>query len=104
MEQKIQNLIYQSLQNLSDELENELLKQPNKNTKIYGVDGNLDSLALVSLISDIEMGLSDEMGIDITIADEKAMSQRSSPFKDVSTLSAYISKLIDEKTTQAPCQ
>lgn len=91
---KIQSLIYRALQNLADELENEHLKNPNEQTQIYGKEGYLDSLALVSLISDLESMLSDELNIDVTLADEKAMSQKNSPFKNVESLSNYISELI----------
>ena len=53
MHTKIQNLIIDSLKNLAEELENETLKNPTKDTKIYGINGNLDSLALVSFIADL---------------------------------------------------
>ncbi|PAF43782.1 acyl carrier protein [Helicobacter sp. 11S03491-1] len=100
MKEKIQNLIYKSLQNLSDELENQALKTPHEQTKIYGEGGNLDSLALVSLISDLETLLDDELNISITLADEKAMSQRNSPFRDVQSLSEYILESVSQKNPQ----
>lgn len=89
MQTKIQNFIFKALQNVGEETENELLKDPNVQTKIYGIDGNLDSLALVSFIADLEEMLS-EIGIDIVLADEKTMSARNSPFKDVETLTQFI--------------
>ncbi|PAF48857.1 hypothetical protein BKH41_04305 [Helicobacter sp. 12S02232-10] len=98
MKTKIQNLICKSLQNLSDELENDALKNPDASTKIYGGGGNLDSLALVSFISDLEESISDTLGIDITLADERAMSRRNSPFKDVQSLNEYILELISQKS------
>lgn len=94
---KIQSFIYKALQNLADELENDYLKNPNEQTQIYGREGHLDSLALVSLISDLEAILSEELKIDITLADEKAMSQKNSPFKDVESLRNYILQLISEQ-------
>lgn len=93
----IQNIIFNALINLADELENEELKNPNANTKIYGIDGNLDSLALVSLIADLESELSDKLNINVVLADEKAMSMRNSPFRDVSTLTDYIHNLAQGK-------
>ena len=94
MQDKIQNIIFKALINLADELENETLKSPTKDTKIYGIDAQLDSLALVSLITDIEEMIDQEFGKPITLADEKAMSARHSPFKDVATLTAYIQTLL----------
>lgn len=96
MQEKIQNIIFQALKNLADELENSQLQNPNLDTKIYGVEGNLDSLALVSFITDVEEMIDSEFDTNITLADEKAMSSRNSPFKDVSSLTQYIQNLLQE--------
>lgn len=96
MQEKIQNIIIQALKNLADELENPQLQNPDLQTKIYGSEGNLDSLALVSFITDVEEMVDNEFNTNITLADEKAMSSRNSPFKDVSTLTQYICNLIEE--------
>ena len=96
MQEKIQNIIFQALKNLADELENPELENPNVQTKIYGNEGNLDSLALVSFITDVEEMIDLEFNTNITLADEKAMSSRNSPFKDVETLTQYIQNLLQE--------
>lgn len=96
MQEKIQNIIIQALKNLADELENPQLQNPDLQTKIYGSEGNLDSLALVSFITDVEEMVDNEFNTNVTLADEKAMSSRNSPFKDVSTLTQYIYNLIEE--------
>lgn len=93
----IEQIIFNALTNLADELESEDLRNPNKDTKIYGIDGNLDSLALVSLIADLESELSEKLNINIVLADEKAMSMRNSPFRDVATLTQYIYDLTQGK-------
>lgn len=66
-------------------------------TKLYGSSGIFDSLSLVSLIADIEERISEEFDKDIILADEKAMSQKTSPFRNVETLTAYIEKLLLEQ-------
>ncbi|EAI5466198.1 hypothetical protein BXA06_01165 [Campylobacter lari] len=97
MQEKIQNIIFYSLKNLADELENDDFKNPNLKTKIYGINGNLDSLALVSLVSDLEELLSEEFNKEIILANEKMMSARNSPFKDVESLTDYIVKKLQEQ-------
>lgn len=96
MEEKIRNIIIQALKNLADELENPQLQNPDHQTKIYGAEGNLDSLALVSFITDVEEMIDHEFSTNVTLADEKAMSSRNSPFKDVDTLTQYIQNLLQE--------
>ena len=96
MQQKIEKIIVQALVELNEELENENLNNPTSETKLYGGSGALDSLALVSLITDLEEKISDEFEKDIILADEKAMSQRTSPFRSVETLTNYIQKLLEE--------
>ena len=96
MKPKIENLIIESLKELNEELENKALNSPTKDTKLYG-NGCLDSLALVTLVTDLEEKISDEFGKDITLADEKAMSQRNSPFRSVESLANYITKLLEEE-------
>lgn len=51
----------------------------------------MDSLGLVTLLVSIEQKIEDEMGINITIADEKAMSLKNSPFRTIGTLKQFLS-------------
>jgi acyl carrier protein len=95
MKDQIEAIIIECLQDLNDDIESESLENPNKDTKIFGEDGVLDSLALVSLISDLEEEIHDRFDKDVTLADEKAMSQRRSPFGSVESLTEYIDMLIN---------
>ena len=65
-------------------------------TKLFGGDGVLDSLGLVSFIVTVEEALEDEYGISLILADEKAMSRRTSPFSRISYLVDYIIELIKQ--------
>ena len=62
-----------------------------------GSDSEIDSLGLVSLIVVIEDAINTEFDVSITLADEKAMSQRISPFKTLDTLSNYVISLLQKK-------
>ena len=61
--------------------------------KIFGDGSPLDSLGLVALLIDVEEILRDDLGLDVTLSDERAVSQRHSPFRTVGTLTAYIASL-----------
>lgn len=68
----------------------------NSESKLYGSGGLLDSLSLVRLIADVEEEIYQKTNQTITLADEKAMSQKNSPFKSIISLSDYIQKLLTE--------
>ena len=68
----------------------------NDETSIFGTKGNLDSLGLVSFLVNLEQNIEDKYGIPITIADEKAMSLKNSPFRTINTLSEYLNGIINE--------
>ncbi len=96
MQEKIEKIIIDVLLELNEELESNELQNPTQETKLYGGNGALDSLALVSFITDLEERVSDAFDKDIVLADEKAMSQRTSPFRSVKSLTIYIQKLLEE--------
>ena len=58
-------------------------------TILFGEDGCLDSMGLVSILIDIEDRLSDD-GIEIELTSARAMSRKHSPFASPATLSSYI--------------
>lgn len=95
MQEKIEKIIIDTLKELNEELENEAFLNPNSKTKLYGGDGAMDSLALVSFIADLEDKISDEFEKDIILADEKAMSAKTSPFRNIESLTSYIKSLLE---------
>ncbi|MDG1974775.1 MAG: hypothetical protein P8I26_07075 [Flavobacteriaceae bacterium] len=66
-------------------------------SKLFGGGGPLDSMALVTLIVELEEFLEDEYNVNITLADEKAMSRRTSPFSRVSYLIDYLNEKINNE-------
>ena len=74
--------------------ERKLDKTPD--VKLYDKDGQLDSLMLVNLIVAIEQSIEEEFGVSLTIADEKAMSQKKSPFRTSSSLAEHLEILLNK--------
>ena len=64
-------------------------------SKLFGGGGPLDSMSLVNLLVDLEDLIEEDFGISITLADEKAMSRRTSPFSRVKYLVEYIEERIN---------
>jgi len=68
----------------------------NADTVIVGQDAALDSIGVVSLIVDIEQKLETEYNVSITLASEKAMSQKNSPFRTCAVLAEHVCATILE--------
>jgi hypothetical protein len=60
---------------------------------IFGAGSPLDSLGLVALLLDIEEALQ-AAGYPIVLSDERAVSQKRSPFRTVDSLVRYIGTLL----------
>jgi len=92
---KIENLIISNLREFIKENDLELIGELNTETRLIGSSGFLDSMDLVSFIVDVEEAISDEFSLDIELANDSAMSNRTSPFINISTLSDYILKITE---------
>ena len=66
----------------------------NETTRLFG--GALDSVGLVSLIVELEQQIADRAEASITIADDRAMSQKRSPFRTIGSLGDYVQGLMME--------
>ena len=95
MQYKIEKIIIQTLKELNEELESDAFLNPNSKTQLYGGNGAMDSLALVSFIADLADKISDDFEKDIILADEKAMSAKTSPFRNIESLTSYIKSLLE---------
>ena len=94
-EQIIQS-IYSVIEDINMELPDEMKLEKNKDTILFGEGSALDSLALVNLVVASEQKILEDFGSAISISDERAMSQKNSPFRTVQTLVEYIGLLIEE--------
>ena len=88
--------IYRAIDGLNRERDpgSRLRKSPD--TELFGRDGQLDSLGLVTLIVAVEEDVATETGLAITIASERAMSQSRSPFRTVGSLRDFVTVLVEE--------
>lgn len=59
-------------------------------TTIVGPDAVIDSIGVVSLIVDIEQRLEMDHQVSVTLANDRAMSARNSPFRTPSVLADHI--------------
>ena len=86
--------IYRAVDWINGELppDRQLIKAPE--TRLLGSQSVLDSMHLVSLIVTIEREMEDAFGVALTLADERALSMKASPFRSIQSLADYIGILI----------
>ena len=94
--ENVLELVKEKVKEIGEEKNNKALINCNEHTSLYSPKGYLDSLTLVFLISEIEEEIENRYKTIITLADEKAMSQKISPFRSVNSLVNYIFKLLKE--------
>lgn len=61
-----------------------------EDTSIVGPGAVLDSIGVVSLIVDIEQRLEMDHQVSVTLANDRAMSQKNSPFRTVGVLADHV--------------
>jgi|ETNmetMinimDraft_27_1059897.scaffolds.fasta_scaffold87923_2 acyl carrier protein len=91
---KISELINLSINQLNDQGGGNYLIGTSPEDDLFGGNSPLDSLGLVSFLVILEQNIQDTFEKSITIADEKALSFKNSPFKKIGTLADYISTLL----------
>lgn len=92
---QIETVVIDTVRTLADDFELPALSSPESSSALFGGEGPLDSMALVNLIADLEEAVADEFGASIALADEKAMSARNSPYRDVASLTKAVAERIN---------
>ena len=95
--QNVIDSIYTAIDEFNMVAEEPRRLEKSPDTILFGEEGRLDSLGLVSLIMEIEGQIQADFETTITLADERAMSRLNSPFRSVDSLAGYIVEILDEK-------
>lgn len=94
--EQISECILRAIDNLNPQLPEEQQVERTPTAKLFGREAPLDSLGLVNLIVAVEEQLADDLDLPMTLANEKAMSRRTSPFRSVDTLIDFIEEMLQE--------
>jgi len=88
-------IVLHRLAALGQELGKPELIQADEQTRLFGETAALDSIGLVTLIADLEEDIRVATGKNVTLADEKAMSRLTSPFRRVDLLAEHIVEVVN---------
>jgi hypothetical protein len=96
--EKILNCIYKAVDDSNEQLPDDQQLEKTPETVLLGKSGKLESIELVNILVATEDYLEEEFSMPISITDEKAVSEKNSPFTTIQTLSDFISDLLKENT------
>jgi acyl carrier protein len=89
--------IYLAIEVLDEALEEGHKLELSEEAILYGPGAVLNSMALVRLIVEVEQILFENFDVEISLIDEKALSQKESPFRRVKSLVDYIYSNLGEQ-------
>ena len=96
-DERVVQVIYSAIDDVNRHMEKEDRLKKSQDTALFGASGSLDSLGFVNLLVAVEQRIEEEFGTTFTLADERAMSRKNSPFRTVGTLADYIAALLKQK-------
>jgi hypothetical protein len=96
LEVEVRALVMETLRDLAEEKQNPEWEQPHGKTRIYGGRSNIDSLGLVGVTVELEERIAERFDRHVALADDRAVSQRRSPFATVDAMTGYILTLLRE--------
>lgn len=95
MKDKVRQIVLACCQEHNDVSDAQIDIGSGDSAALFGVGGALDSIALVSLIVAVEQAIEAELDVLVTLADDKAASQKTSPFRTVGALVDYTTACVD---------
>jgi len=97
LNKEITQLILAQIDEYNDVLPTKVDLQQGIDSVLFGDTGVLDSIDFITFVLDIEDAVREKYNISITLSDEKAMSQKRSPFRTIRSLAAYVEQLVGEQ-------
>ena len=94
--EKILGALYRAVDDVNQQQPEGRKLEKSPETLLYGKGAVLDSLGLVTLVVAAEQTLDEDFGRTVTLANEKAFSQKNSPFRTIASLAEYIAGLLKE--------
>ncbi len=81
---------------INEELDYDSLRNVTEDTTLFGGDEGVDSLSLVFIVTNVERGIYEQLDRSVSLANEKAMSMRNSPYRNVGSLLEYALQCLEE--------
>ena len=94
--EKILNSIYAALDEVNEQLPDDQQLEKSPDTVLLGESGKIESIDLVNILVATEENVEEAFGVPLSITDERAVSEKNSPFTTIETLCDFITNLLKE--------
>jgi acyl carrier protein len=94
MQDRLTQLLFECVREYGEEAGTAVEVQ--RDSPLIGDHSPVDSLGLVMIVTSFEAKVNEAFGAEIVLANEKAMSMKSSPFRSIAALSEYAGELLTE--------
>ena len=88
-------VIFQAIDELNEQLPKEERLDKSVDMELFGSEGNLDSLRLVSLITSLEQKIDEKLGITVSLFDHLATSENDNPFTSINSLADFVASILE---------
>lgn len=95
--EKVLKTIFSSIDEINEQLPVEGKMATSVDASLFGDDGTLDSLGLISLITTIEQRIEEDFGMMVTLLEDIADLGSENPFRDVKTLTEFVVRILEKK-------
>lgn len=90
---QVELVVFSAIESVNQELNPAQALRASEAQQLFGSETSISSLTLVTLVIRIEQILAEVYGMQVVLADERALSRSQSPFRTVGSLIEYISEL-----------
>lgn len=90
MTERILKIIVEALDDINTMREEKIPTENVLDLCLYGNEGVFESMYLVAFLAQVEESIEEEFDVEVTLASEKAVSLRVSPFSSVRRLVGFI--------------
>lgn len=98
MDERVLETVLSAVKEINEQLSAEERLDLSPDAVVFGAEGKLDSLMLVSLIVATEQQIMETLKIEISLSDERTLAKEPSPFRTIGTLADHITSLMHERS------
>ena len=90
------SLVTDTVRGMSKELGYPALASATPETELFGGSSGIDSLSVVRIVAEVERTAEARFSKRVVLADERAMSRRSSPYRTIGALAELVAERLAE--------